>query len=101
MFTFFILLLRHAGISCDQIHLVGREVENILRVPRRIITETSERTSSGADYGTGEERIYQIRQVLEELGRTLKKLPNLALRLNAVTGIDPTFRFSEVGSWLK
>ena len=76
--------------------MVGQQQESVLHVPRRIITETG-RGGSGAVYGTGEERIYHIRQVLEELGRTLKKLPSLALRINAVTGIDPAVRFSEVG----
>lgn len=71
-----------------------------MHVPRRIITETGG-GGSGAVYGTGEERIYHIRQALEELGRTLKKLPSLALRINAVTGIDPTVRFSEVGVCLQ
>ncbi|XP_070213271.1 nucleolar protein 6-like isoform X2 [Littorina saxatilis] len=104
------VLTRHAGISSEEIHTVGRQLENILYVPRRIVRETSDISSSsnsnskdkkkegssGAGYGTGEEHIYHIRQVLEDLGKALRKLPDLALRINAVTGVDAAFRFSEV-----
>lgn len=93
---------RHAGLSPEQIKAVGQQVETVLHVPRLIIKETSKGTDRkkdgkfGASYGTGEERIYQIRQALEELGKVLRKLPDLALRINAVTGIHPAFRFTEV-----
>ena len=102
---------RHAAVNPEEIHPVGRQLENVLHVPQQILLATAEvdRTeqnstskmgSKGKDivasYGSGEERIYQIRQTLEELGKTLRKLPNLSLRINAVTGIDPAFRFSEV-----
>ena len=80
-------------------------MESVLHVPRRLIVETlsegkgKEKTdvSSGAAYGTGEERIFEIREVLEELGKTLRRMSSQALRINAVIGIDPVFRFSEVG----
>ncbi|KAL8581118.1 hypothetical protein ACOMHN_033566 [Nucella lapillus] len=104
------VLKRHAAIDPDQIDCRGRQLDKFLHVPRRIATQTEKKKGegsekkegggeklgrSGASYGTGEERIYQIRRALEELGRALRRL-DLPLRINAVTGTDPVFRFTEV-----
>ncbi|XP_076443983.1 nucleolar protein 6-like [Babylonia areolata] len=96
------VLNRHAAISPGQLQSHGRMLDSVLHVPRRIITQTDKDSKrdkkasrSGAVYGTGEERIYHIRQVLEDLGKTLRRL-DLPLMINAVSGIDPVFRFSEV-----
>ncbi|KAK7480029.1 hypothetical protein BaRGS_00028762 [Batillaria attramentaria] len=101
------VLHRHADIHPDHIQHVERQIENVLHVPRRIITETtgeSSKTKGAVDaphgtsmgYGTGEERHYHVRQVLEDLGRSVRTLPNLPLTINTVTGTDPVFRFTEV-----
>lgn len=108
------VLQRHADIAASQIQHVERQIENVLHVPRRIIMETlgSENEGGGSTqkkggdasdvhgtdsgYGTGEERHYTVRQVLEDLGRLLRTLPELPLAINAVTGTDPVFRFTEV-----
>ena len=113
---FFFHLTRHAGIAANVIHCVGISLESALYVPQSILVATinpshlapatpngqelDKRKSSvkvrGFGYGTGEERIHVIRQKLDQLTATLRRL-DLSLRINSVTGIDPVFRFCEVG----
>lgn len=83
-------------------------MERVLYIPRCVVaiikrgqgsTEPEKKKLSTFDfnYGTGEEWHYHLRKSLEELGQMLRTLPNLPLSINAVSGISPVCRFTEVG----
>ncbi|XP_025078491.1 nucleolar protein 6-like isoform X2 [Pomacea canaliculata] len=101
------VLHKHADINPKWIHHVGHQVERVLYIPRCVVaiikrgqgsTEPEKKKLSTFDfnYGTGEEWHYHLRKSLEELGQMLRTLPNLPLSINAVSGISPVCRFTEV-----
>jgi hypothetical protein len=55
------------GLNADEVHTVGQQMENILHVPRRVLVATCKESDAASiavsNYGSGEERIYKIRQV--------------------------------------
>ena len=82
---------RHCSIPSSSISYSGDEFNSVLK-RKYIIDEVKPKHVPGC----GEEECLHVLKTFDELCKQIRSLKDLPLKINAIDGIDPVFRLTEV-----
>ena len=86
------MIISHGKISSENVIYIAGQLDNTLT----ITCEDKKSVKSAISSNTAEEDTMSVIKSFNELCRVLRSLKSLPLSINAIQGINPVFRHTEV-----